>query len=106
MEAGKLTKEGFWNALYAQYPEKVQVFCDWIDEYKKKNNWDYLFCNRYLKARNLSQTKYHDLPLAMQFGIFLEFTRDKSHSSDSFMIHDLRQYPSIRHFIQEWFDNY
>lgn len=71
-----LTKENFWNDLKVKYPLGVQAFCDWVDEYKKVNNWDELFNegdsdgddSYYRKS-----PKYHDLPLAFQLGIFAEF---------------------------------
>lgn len=72
-----LSKENFWNKLQEKYPLGMKIFCDWIDEYKKRNNWDLLFCNSYLKARNLNQTKFHDIPYAMQIGIWIEFVCER-----------------------------
>lgn len=40
-----LNKENFWDELYKKYPKGMKVFCDWIDEYKKQNNWDEFFCS-------------------------------------------------------------
>lgn len=80
-----LTRENFWDALYAQYPKGVNVFCEWVDEYKKKYNWDTLFKGdiRSIAVTGTSVTceydtlKYHDLPLAMQIGIWIEFVCDR-----------------------------
>lgn len=71
-----LTKENFWNELYEKHPVQMQVFCDWIDEYKKKNRWESLFARgNYITdgAVVLRTPKYHELPLSIQIGIFFEF---------------------------------
>jgi len=62
-----LTKENFWNALYQEYPKGTQVFCDWIDEYKKEVEWDLLIGY---------DVKFHNLPHAMQLGIWVFFLQD------------------------------
>ncbi len=72
-----LTLENFWNDLHKNHPAAVQIFCDWIDNYKAENNWNVLF-----NAGAISRTgdtvapKYHDLPYAMQLGIWIEFVDD------------------------------
>lgn len=77
-----LNKENFWNELYEKYPLGMKIFCDWIDEYKLKNNWDMLFFNNrkaspQSKCRSQS-IKFHDIPLAMQIGIWIEFASELS----------------------------
>lgn len=69
--------------MQAKYPKAMKVFSDWIDEYKKKNNWKRLFNggvgihdNDYPASDTVSITsapKYHDLPIALQLGIWNEF---------------------------------
>lgn len=76
-----LTKENFWNAIQEQYPVEMKMFCDWIDEYKKRVQWNMLF--KHLPgysggAVGFKYPKYHDLPLAMQIGIFIQFTVESS----------------------------
>lgn len=79
----KLTKEGFWNDLMKKYPDEMKLFCNWIDEYKKRVNWNDLF-NTNAKHQNKvafvhvrsEAPKYHDLPLAMQIGIFLQYVTE------------------------------
>lgn len=70
-----LNKENFWNELFEKYPKGVQVFCDWIDEYKKENNWDDLFGNKKISQREhyWANIKFHHLPYAMQIGLWIEF---------------------------------
>lgn len=73
------TKEGFWNPLSEKYPNSMKLFFNWIDNYKEENNWGDIFnegdsngddgCYR-------ESPKYHELPMAMQVGIFLEFVED------------------------------
>ncbi len=85
-----LTKENFWDEAMGKYPLAVTVFCEWIDKYKEKVGWNNLF-GYTIKGFNpismsptgLSGTvtekegrvKYHDLPIAMQFGVYLEFVK-------------------------------
>jgi len=74
-----LTKENFWNDLKEKYPYGVQVFCDWIDEYKEKVKWSELFNDgspHYAKM-GWHNPKYHDLPMAMQIGIWIQFVAER-----------------------------
>ncbi len=59
-----LTKENFWNEVMEKYPKATKQFCDWIDEYKNAVSWNDLF---------RGPAKYHDLPYAMQYGIWIEY---------------------------------
>ena len=72
-----LTKENFWNSVYEKYTPQVQQFCDWIDEYKKRMDWNMLFNSdsdyQNAQGKNAPAPKYHDLPIAMQAGIFLQY---------------------------------
>lgn len=80
-----LTKEIFWNDLQAKYPDGMKTFCNWIDEYKKKNDWDMLFRNWH--RSELEQIKFHHIPYAMQMGIWFEFVIDRG--GCSFEVEDL-----------------
>ncbi len=99
-----LTKENFWDALYEKYPKGVQFFYDWIDKYKKKNNWDKLFNGGVLGCSRASDgngydphgspteaPKFHDLPIAMQIGIWIEFVCHES-GVHEWEINDLVRY--------------
>lgn len=76
-----LTKENFWNEMEQKYPKAMAHFKEWTDEYKEQNGWSSLF-NETRKGdcgngscgwpENYAP-KYHELPIAMQFGIFLQF---------------------------------
>jgi hypothetical protein len=74
-----LTKENLWNEMMEKYPKATKAFCEWIDEYKKAVNWDGLFRqsnSRDEKGDIVGGTKkYHELPYAMQYGIWIEFCR-------------------------------
>lgn len=59
-----LNKENFWNDLHDAYPEAVEHFCRWIDNYKKEVGWSLLFSE---------DIKFHDLPFEMQNGIIARF---------------------------------
>lgn len=60
-----LNKENFWNELMALYPNEVKHFCNWIDQYKKENDWNVIVH---------SALKFHHIPLSMQLGILLEYS--------------------------------
>lgn len=64
-----LTKEDFWDPLEAKYPELVGEFKKWIDEYKQRVGWEHIF---------FSFVKYHDLPVAVQIGIFFQYMAETS----------------------------
>jgi len=80
-----LTKENFWNEMQQKYPLAMKDFCNWIDEYKKTNNWKKLFNDTYHQTNvkragngeicsiDFSTPKFHDLPIAMQMGIWNEY---------------------------------
>lgn len=64
-----LTKENFWNAIFSDYPKACQIFCDWIDEYKKSVEWDAVF-----RANEICiAPKFHEIPYEMQQGIWITF---------------------------------
>lgn len=71
-----LTKENFFNRMMESYPVACKRFCDWIDEYKKEADWSILFLHR------RRYIKYHDIPHAMQLGIFIAFIRDTTPGQD------------------------
>ena len=53
------------------YPNAFSAFSLWIDDYKKSVNWQSLFNDTTSKP----SPKFHDLPNAMQIGIFLEYVK-------------------------------
>lgn len=69
-----LTKENFFNEMLEKYPKAMKHFCEWIDQYKKAVNWDSLFNVNCQTAFNV---KFHDLPHAMQYGIWIEYCRQE-----------------------------
>lgn len=75
-----LTKEGFWNGMMDKYPNATKEFCDWIDKYKEEVFWNTLFNGGISESQGHGEPiitsvapKYHDLPYAMQLGIFLTY---------------------------------
>lgn len=59
-----LNKENFFNALERQYPDAVEHFLNWIDEYKREVDWNLLFGEA---------VKFHDIPFEMQNGIIARY---------------------------------
>lgn len=75
-----LSLDNFFNRLKNIYPLSMEYFCNWIDEYKKSNDWNTLFNEVTLEqgigqnSFKLKAPKFHDLPFAMQYGILVEFS--------------------------------
>lgn len=70
----QLTKDEFWEPLKEECPRGMKMFGEFIDKYKEENDWENLFnCGVAYDQESKPYVKYHDLPLAMQYGIFSEF---------------------------------
>jgi len=99
-----LNKENFWNDVYDKYPNATQVFCDWIDVYKKENNWDELFNAGHDTRGDLTEApKFHDLPIEMQQGIWIKFVRETNPDwmSDSGDLYEFNLEYEIKIFLEE-----
>ena len=98
-----LTKENFWDKLYSKYPSEMKQFCEWIDEYKKKVNWNNLFP---VAARNhyCVDIKFHHLPVAMQIGIFLQYVSESDNSCgiEIPIIENKADFNSIPEYIKDY----
>ena len=85
MAQENFNKENFWNEMQQRYPLAMKEFCVWIDIYKEKNKWEDLFNDSYSKTNyqyasngevtsiDFAFPKFHDLPLAMQMGIWKHY---------------------------------
>jgi len=76
-----LTKENYFDNLKTRYPFAFDYFLQWIDKYKKDNNWDKIFnaeykCNNGVIFKQTSP-KFHELPLAFQEGIMISFYKEQ-----------------------------
>lgn len=98
-----MTKEDFWNGIKEKYPSHFEKFSVWIDEYKKKNDWNKLFNAQGEGYENpkIVAPKYHDLPAAMQIGIFTQFVSE-SDPVISLEI-DTDRMDKILWSIEDWF---
>jgi hypothetical protein len=83
-----LTKENFFDDLYAKYPLGLQVFCNWIDGYKKAVGWTDFIPN----------AKFHDLPNAIQEGIYWAFIRERG--GCQFEIDDMFAFDFVKEFTE------
>jgi len=72
-----LNKADFWDHIYAKYPKATDHFCKWIDAYKEAQGWDNIFG---------SSIKFHDVPLAMQMGIFVTYYFDMYEGAPEFIV--------------------
>jgi len=68
----QLTKENFWNEAKVKWPHSVAHFCWWIDNWKKMNHWKTLQLP-IRKDLQVELPKYHDLPAAMQLGVYMQY---------------------------------
>jgi hypothetical protein len=104
-----LTKENFWNLQQKRTPLIMERFCKWIDEYKKQNNWGYLFSG-YKKTEDNGRIivcygcfpKYHEIPLAMQIGIFLQFVAEYNNYGFGITIREVNDIQNFHHSISYW----
>lgn len=58
-----------WAELEAEFPEIVEHFRTWIDEYKKEIDWSSLF---------QPAIKFHDLPAELQQGVLIRYTNESA----------------------------
>jgi len=104
-----LTKENFWNEMQEKFPKAMKVFCDWIDEYKKEVKWNKLFSyaehdTDFPKPSPYPAfIKFHDIPYAMQLGIWIEFCKQQEFYIQSqvgnFILEDsIREYLNWKKF--------
>jgi hypothetical protein len=69
-----LTKENFWDGMTVRFPKAMKLFGQWIDNYKMSVDWPRLFNSR---SQDMGiAPKFHQLPYAMQQGIWIEFAKD------------------------------
>lgn len=69
----RLTRENFWQEMRQRYPEGVKKFHEWLEEDKKKDNWNELFASKNFGDGVVRLPNYEELPLAIQYAIFYEF---------------------------------
>ncbi len=101
----KLTIENFWKPLAEKYPDALAAFYKWIDEYKLKEKWVVLFNfgNPHYSKQGWHDPKYHELPIAMQFGIFLQFVSEgieKDFAMDGISSAITEYFQNEQHFIE------
>lgn len=100
-----LTKEDFWNNLKSKYPGEVENFCKWIDTYKTKVNWEKLFNNGspHYAHQGWHNPKYHDIPVGMQIGIFLQYISETGSENIPYLVAQAKQLSDIKIFIEDYF---
>lgn len=118
--ANNLTQE-FWSKLAEKYAGEISVFRNWIDEYKKRIGWEKLFHPQFnfviVKASGLSAPefiapKFHDLPDAMQAGLFMQYVLETKGAHRYSIVFDTEQMhlgekssssSTFSEIIEEWF---
>ncbi len=71
-----LNKISFWDSLHKTYPDAVNRFIEWLNEYKKEVSWEVLFLNCAKTDFERKEIKFHDIPIEMQFGILIRFNQE------------------------------
>lgn len=85
--------------MYERYPLSVTEFCKWIDEYKKRVNWNAMFMNLPSVKGEASYIKFHDIPLEMQFGIWMRFVVESNgHGDESRLEHAMFEVKDYLHY--------
>jgi len=95
------TKENFWNYIERSCPKTFAKFKVWVDEYKVRVNWTNLLATYVDQDLPTKRKKLHEIPIAMQFGVFIQFTQelvDKKHDFSP----DVRDMESFGQSIMEW----
>ena len=83
-----MTKANFWDKIQSEYPEEMGEFLSWLEEFKRRENWSDLF-GQIGQAKPFpdgsinwaDRLKFHDLPNAMQIGIFIQYTIEQGGES-------------------------
>ena len=75
-----LNKENFWDEMELKFPGAMNVFKQWIDEYKQEVKWDELFGEDLLEP-----VKFPDLPFDMQVGVLIRFNYEIFKRADVYM---------------------
>lgn len=77
-----LNKQNFFNEMGDRYPFAHHLFLLWIDEFKNKIGWKSIFNE---------QTKFHDLPFELQFGILCRLLGGKTHKENGEFKFDINE---------------
>lgn len=101
-----LKKEKFWKEMFDKHPDEMTEFIEWVDSYKQRVEWDKIFNSnsdyQNAQGKNAVAPKLHELPTAMQIGIFIQFTIETEWKNDF-----IRGVDSMQLFInrvKEWFE--
>lgn len=108
-----LTKEEFWDKITEKAPKQAGKFYDWINEYKQRNQWQKLFNGGHMLLQSspeyknwnthTSAPKFHELPVGMQIGIFIQYLQETPHKIP--FLADLQNMDTIGKNMGNWFEN-
>lgn len=104
----RMTKAEFWLPLEVKYPLQMADFRRWIDEYKRREKWSRFF--RYEHAvdgTELHAPKFHDLPNALQLGMFIQYTVENGGRSfiDQRLVENELSMEEWVNRIRTWFED-
>ena len=91
----RMTKADFWDGIQSEYPEGMAEFNAWIEEFRRRADWEILFnCGHetnygpgdryewpYKSNYSRHYPRFHNLPNAMQIGIFIQYTIEQGGES-------------------------
>lgn len=85
-----LKKEDFFNEMNSKFPKAMEEFCKWVDRYKEAVGWSMLFNSesnyQNAEGKNAPAPKYHNIPYAMQLGIWITNVTSFENSGDYLQI--------------------
>lgn len=93
----EMKKEGFWTGIQLKYPLMFADFSRWVDEYKRRIYWV-----TYFKG-GMQEIKFHDLPQAMQIGVFLQYTIEQGDYIYATLVDNPARIDAFITAIERWF---
>jgi len=98
-----MTKDDFWNPIESRSPKQFEKFKNWVDEYKKRVDWSELWQEgEYIPCIEIKAPKVHELPDALQTGIFIQFITEIEPSYTLSL--DFTNMDSVKRGIRDWFE--
>lgn len=106
MKRENLNKENFWNSLQEQFPKSMKEFCDYIDLYKKENDWNQMFSGncRCYSHNEMPIPKFHEIPIEMQLGIVISFLMHIGQTGTIAMhTHNIFEAANLQQWLKQFF---
>jgi hypothetical protein len=67
------SQQDLWKDIEKKYPEVLEKFRTWIDQYKVEIGWDLIFKNNSGTGQSV---KFHEIPLDLAVGVIERFLKE------------------------------